>query len=58
VKTIDFTANVTINGQIDIPMNEVEDFDLDSFIFDVVSIDTYHGNVEIHDWDVNSVEEC
>jgi len=58
VKTIDFTANVTINGQIDIPMNEVEDFDLDSFIYDVLSIDTYHGNVEIHDWDVNSVDEC
>ncbi len=58
VKTIDFTANVTINGQIEIPMNEIEDFDLDSFIFEVLSIDSYNGNVEVHDWDVNSVDEC
>lgn len=58
VKTIDFTANVTINGQIEIPMNEIEDFDLDSFIFEVLSIDSYNGNVEVHDWDINSVDEC
>jgi hypothetical protein len=58
VKTIDFTANVTINGVVEIPMNEVEDFDLDSFVYEVISIDSYNGNVEINDWDVNSVDEC
>ena len=58
VKTIEFTANVTINGVVEIPMNEVEDFDLDSFVYETIPIDSYNGNVEINDWDVNSVDEC
>lgn len=57
VKTIEFSARISVNGSIDVPMEEVEDFDLDSFISDELTIDCYNGNVQIDGYDVEYVSE-
>ena len=58
VKTVDFTATVKINGAIEIPMSDAVDFDLETYVFDALSIDTNTGTVDVHDWDIWSVDEC
>lgn len=58
VKNVDFVATVRINGSITIPMDEVQDFDLDTYVFDNLSLDTHTGNMYINDWDVDGVDEC
>ena len=57
VKTIEFSARINVNGSIDVPMDEVEDFDLDSFISEELTIDCYNGNVQIDGYDVDYVSE-
>ena len=57
VKTIDFTANVTINGTVEIPMDEAEDFELDEYVYDNLSIDTHTGSMYINSFDVDRVDE-
>ena len=57
VKNIDFTATIRINGSIEIPIADAVDFDLDTHVFEALSIDTNTGTVDIHDWDVDNVYE-
>ena len=57
VKTIDSTANVTINGTVEIPMDEAEDFELDEYVYDNLSIDTHTGSMYINSFDVDRVDE-
>ena len=58
VKNVDFTASVTIHGSIEIPIADAVDFDLDSYVFENLSIDTQTGTMDIHDFDVDRVDEC
>ena len=57
VKNIDFTASVTIHGSIEIPIADAIDFDLDSYVFENLSIDTQTGSMDVHDFDVDRVYE-
>jgi len=41
VKTVEFSAVINVNGAIEIPLNEAEDFDLESFLSDTISVDSY-----------------
>ena len=58
VKNIDFVATVTINGSIEIPMDEVADFELSDYVYENLSIDTQTGSMYINDFDVDQVDEC
>ena len=58
VKNIDFTASLTIRGSIEMPITDAIDFDLDSYVFENLSIDTQTGTMDIHDFDVDRVDEC
>jgi hypothetical protein len=57
VKSIDFTASLTIHGSIEIPIADAVDFDLDSYVFENLSIDTQTGCMDVHDFDVDRVYE-
>ena len=52
-KEVEFTATVEISGTIQVPFNEVEDFDLDDHLSDNLSIDFNHGDSELSDWTIN-----
>ena len=55
-KTVQFEGVIHFSGAIDIPMNEVADFDLTSALEDVY-VDINNGNVVIDNYDLYSVEE-
>ena len=57
-KEISFSATFTVSGRYDIPMTDVEDFDLEAFLADTMSIDAYNGDVVIDDWSLENAEEC
>jgi hypothetical protein len=56
VKTVQFEGVIHFSGSIDIPMNEVADFDLTSALEDVY-VDINNGNVVIDNYELYSVEE-
>ena len=56
VKTVQFEGVIHFSGAIDIPMNEVADFDLTDALSDVY-VDINNGNVVIDNYDLYSVEE-
>jgi hypothetical protein len=56
-KTIEFSGTMSFSGSIDVPLNEVEGFDLESAIGDIY-VDIRDGNVEISDYELYNVEEC
>lgn len=56
IKTIEFRGSISISGSIDIPLNEAEDFDIESFLADELSVSSYRGDIEI-DWELDSVYE-
>lgn len=55
-KTVQFEGVIHFSGSIDIPMNEVADFDLTSALEDVY-VDINNGNVVIDNYELYSVEE-
>jgi hypothetical protein len=57
VKTVDFTATIKLNGSIEIPMSDATDFDLETYVFDAITIDANETGFDIHDWDIQSVYE-
>jgi hypothetical protein len=57
VKNIEFTASLTIHGSIEIPIADAVDFDLDTYVFENLSIDTQTGSMDVHDFDVDRVYE-
>lgn len=56
VKTVQFEGVIHFSGSIDIPRNEVSDFDLTSALEDVY-VDINNGNVLIDNYELYSVEE-
>lgn len=56
VKTIQFEGVIHFSGSIDIPRNEVADFDLTETLDDVY-VDINNGNVCIDNYELYSVEE-
>ena len=57
VKEIEFTATVRFTGRIEIPMHEVEDFDLEQALEDVY-VDINSGNVVIDEYEIDSIDEA
>lgn len=56
VKTIEFRGSISISGSIEIPLTEAEDFDIESFLTDELSVSSYRGDIEI-DWELDSAYE-
>ena len=56
-KTIEFTATMHFTGSIDIPRNEVNDFDLTEVLSDAY-VEINNGNVVIDNYDLYDAEEC
>ena len=57
VKTIEFNATINVTGSVDVAMSEIEDFDLDSFLADVISVDSYNGDVVIENFTIEDSNE-
>lgn len=57
IKTFTFSGTITFEGSVDIPMDELEDFDLHYFLQDELSLDSHNGNLEINTFDVDHVRE-
>ena len=57
VKTIEFSARVTVTGSIDVPLEEAEDFDLESLLSDELTVDCYNGNMQIDNYEIDYVTE-
>lgn len=55
-KTVQFEGVIHFSGAIDIPMNEVADFDLTSALEDVY-VDINNGDIVIDNYELYSVEE-
>lgn len=58
VKTIEFTANISLNGTIEIPLSDYQDTNLSDYVFENLSIDSYTGSMDVNGWDIDSVDEC
>lgn len=56
-KTIQFSGTISFSGSIDVPMNEVNDFDLHYFLQDELSLDINHGDTVIDSYEVDDVRE-
>lgn len=57
VKNVEFTARISITGSIEIPLEEAEDFELESYLMDNISVDSYNGNIELDHWDIDNAYE-
>jgi hypothetical protein len=55
-QSIRISATVEVEVDYDCPLNEVEDFDAEDFLTDVMTIDTYHGDAIIYSYRVDSAD--
>jgi len=56
-KTVEFSATITVNGSVDVTLDEIEDFNLEDFLTDSISVDSYNGNVVINDFQIEDANE-
>jgi broad-specificity NMP kinase len=56
-KTINFSGTMSFEGSIEVPFDELEDFDLQYLLQDEVYMTSNHGNLEINSYEVESVSE-
>jgi hypothetical protein len=56
-KTIQFSGSMTFEGSIEVPLDELEDFDLQYLLQDELYLTSNHGNIEIDTYEVDSVRE-
>ena len=57
VKTINFSGSISFSGSIDVPMEELDSFDLHSFLQDELSLDSGYGDMVLDSYEVDNVEE-
>lgn len=56
-QTITFSANIVVDGSVDVPLSDLDDFDLRYFLQDELSVDAYNGDIEIQAFDVVNVNQ-
>jgi len=54
--TLNWSASLTVEGSVDVALDEVEDFDIRMFLNDQLSIDSGYGDAVIDSWHVEDVE--
>jgi hypothetical protein len=57
VKEIQFEGTISFSGTVSVPFNEIEDFDIETYLTDCLSVDSNDGNVEISDWSLDNVND-
>ena len=55
-QSIVISATIDIEIEVDLPLQEVEDFDTDDYVAENLSIDCYSGDGQILNWDVRHTE--
>lgn len=55
-QTLTWSATITVEGTTDVPLNEVNDFDLRYFLNDDLSLDVHHGDTIVHSYYVNDID--
>ena len=56
-QTITFSANIVVDGSVDVPLSDLDDFDLRYFLQDELSVDVYNSDIEIQAFDVVNVNQ-
>lgn len=56
-KTINFAGTMSFEGSIEVPLDELEDFDLKYLLQDEVYLTSNHGDLEINSYEIESVSE-
>lgn len=56
-KEIQFTATMSFSGRIDVPMADLDDFDLTSILEDAY-VDINNGDIVIDNYELYDAEEC
>jgi hypothetical protein len=56
-KVIKFSGTFSFSGSIEVPFDELEDFDLEYLLQDELYLTSNHGNLEIDSYEVESVGE-
>jgi len=54
--TISITATIEVYMTADIELKELSDFDPDTFVTDNLEITTYHGECNVDDWNLSTVD--
>lgn len=55
-KHVRITADVRLEVDYEIPLAEVDDFDARDFLQDNISVDSYHGNLDVDLFEVQSAD--
>lgn len=55
-QSISITATVEVYLTADIPLNEINGFDAETFVTDTLSIDAYNGDINVDDFTVQSAD--
>ena len=55
-QTVRISGTMTFEVEYDIPMEDVEDFDAREFLQDVLTLDSYHGDVVVQTFDVEDAD--
>jgi len=56
-QTITFSAQVIVEGSVDVELSELEDFDLRYFLQDELSVDAHNGDIVIESFDIDYVNQ-
>jgi hypothetical protein len=55
VATLRFSATITVEGSVDVPLSEVDDYDLRYDLNDDLTVDSHNGNMEIDSYYVDDI---
>jgi hypothetical protein len=55
-KEINWSATITVSGTMQVSLTE--DYDFESELNDNLFVDSQHGDIEIHDYEVSNIEEA
>lgn len=56
VATLNFTATISVSGSVEVPLDEVEDFDIRYFVGDNLSVDSNDFTMDVNSWDVDDID--
>lgn len=55
VATLRFTTTITVEGSVDVPLSEVDDYDLRYDLNDSVYVESHNGNIDIDSYYVEEL---
>jgi len=55
-QTVTISATIQVDVEVELPLDEVNDFDAHYFLQDELCIDSNNGNVSIESWTVDNTD--